>query len=350
MSITHSIRAGIRHRLTLPALYLTLLVLYTSVFWREISNVLRMPDILIAPIMSLGSFVAGSTFLGGGAIAFPALTKILGTDPSTAKTFSFAIQSVGMTSASLYILSILSRVPKLPIKFMLIYLSGTCIGLLISLLAFQNIFTTADIRIGFTLFVLCFLMIYLGTHKNVSIYPEHMNSEKMFDHEKILYYRHCVVLIMGCGLLGGVITGLIGSGADLLAFCLLALFFRIEIKLATQVSVIIMACTSILGITLQAILFENVTSKVLDLWYIAAPIVLFGAPLGAIFCKRTTTSSLVIFICLIICTEVASTIWLVDIAVEKILFYFLVFSITLIFLTLLFLLSPYHRQDGYKRS
>ncbi len=53
--------------------------------------------------MTFGSFVAGSTFLGGGAVAFLTLTKMLLVDPVTAKSFSLAIQSVGMTAASIYI-------------------------------------------------------------------------------------------------------------------------------------------------------------------------------------------------------------------------------------------------------
>ncbi len=302
-----------------------------------------MPELLIAPIMAVGSFVAGSTFLGGGAVAFPALTKILNSDPETAKTFSLAIQSVGMTSASLYIIS---RVPALPIKFMVFYLCGAGAGLALSLWALQDIFTSADIRVGFTIFVLCFLIIYLWTHNNVTAHPEYKNDHGRFDHDKIIFTRASCALIIICGLLGGIISGLIGSGADLLAFCLLSLFFRIEIKLATQVSIIVMACSSLIGLILQISIFDDIPPQVVDLWYIAAPIVLFGAPLGAVFCKRTTTSSLVIFICAIVAVEVISTIWLVGIAGDRILFYFLGFATALVSLFLLFLQSPYHIEKS----
>ncbi len=57
----------------------------------------------IALTMVFGSAIAGGTSLGGGAVAFPVFTKILHISPSDAKIFSLAIQSVGMTAASVAI-------------------------------------------------------------------------------------------------------------------------------------------------------------------------------------------------------------------------------------------------------
>ena len=58
-------------------------------------------QLAIALTMAVGSFVAGGTALGGGAVAFPAMTKVLAIEPVTAKTFSLAIQSFGMSAAAL---------------------------------------------------------------------------------------------------------------------------------------------------------------------------------------------------------------------------------------------------------
>ncbi|MCH9805485.1 TSUP family transporter, partial [bacterium] len=57
-----------------------------------------------AVTMIFGSFVAGSTPQGGGAVAFPVFTKILEIPSEVARTFSLTIQSVGMTAASIGIL------------------------------------------------------------------------------------------------------------------------------------------------------------------------------------------------------------------------------------------------------
>lgn len=56
-------------------------------------------------IMVAGAFVAGVTPEGGGAVAFPVLNIFLNIDRTMARDFSLMIQSIGMTSASIFILS-----------------------------------------------------------------------------------------------------------------------------------------------------------------------------------------------------------------------------------------------------
>ena len=56
-------------------------------------------------IMVLGGFVAGITPEGGGAVAFPMLSVFFEVERSMARDFSLMIQSVGMTSASIFILT-----------------------------------------------------------------------------------------------------------------------------------------------------------------------------------------------------------------------------------------------------
>ena len=57
-----------------------------------------------------GSFVAGSSPEGSAAIAYPIFTLYLKIPPPIARNFAFAIQSIGMTSASLLILSMKIKV------------------------------------------------------------------------------------------------------------------------------------------------------------------------------------------------------------------------------------------------
>ena len=63
----------------------------------------------MALVMIGGSLVAGSTPMGGGTVAFPALVLGFQESPAMARDFGLAIQSVGMTSALLFIL--LRRIP-----------------------------------------------------------------------------------------------------------------------------------------------------------------------------------------------------------------------------------------------
>lgn len=288
--------------------------------------------------MSLGSFVAGSTFLGGGAVAFPALTKILGNDPATAKAFSLAIQSVGMSSAAFFILLRLRL--AIPWLFVLRYLFGSILGLIFCLWTFDRALSAVDIRIGFTIFVVCFFVMYLWTYKS--------NRCRKTEYGKftLTFYDNATTLqlIVFCGFIGGVISGFIGSGADLIAFCLLALFFRVDIKTATQISVVIMAITSIFGFAFQGLIQQNITPQVWQLWYIAAPVVLIGAPLGALFCSHISAQSLLIFIvCIVIC-ELVSTALLISVAPERIKIYLIGAVILLFALKQLHRLSPYSQN------
>src|SRR5215467_6636224 len=60
-------------------------------------------------VMILGSMVAGSTPMGGGAVSFPFLVLWLGISPDIARIFGLVIQALGMTSAMIFILC--RRVP-----------------------------------------------------------------------------------------------------------------------------------------------------------------------------------------------------------------------------------------------
>lgn len=312
-------------------MYVFLAVVYAAFFGRAFVEAWIYPDWLIAPIMAFGSFVAGSTFLGGGAVAFPALTKILAVDPITAKSFSLAIQAVGMSSATLYILS---RVRNLPYNFMALYLAGAGIGLLVSFAFIESRIPAVDLRILFTLFLLCFLAVYLFTRHSHNVSTE-AHLEKT--------YRDILITLAG-GVLGGLVSGLLGSGADLIGFCLLALYFRIEIIRATQVSVILMAVTSIIGLGLKVLFFGGLGQQVTDLWIIAAPVVLFGAPLGAALCRRIPPKLLLIFICIIVIAEVISTVLLVPFDRNRVYIYGFAVAASLLILFFIGYLAT-HKHD-----
>ena len=54
--------------------------------------------------MTLGSYLAGSTPMGGGTVGFPVLVLLFEQPGSLGRNFGLAIQSIGMVSASIYIL------------------------------------------------------------------------------------------------------------------------------------------------------------------------------------------------------------------------------------------------------
>ena len=76
----------------------------------------------IALAMALGSYVAGSTPMGGGTVGFPVLVLGFDMPASLGRDFSFAVQSIGMTSASILILA-----RRLPLAWLT--LKGATVGI-----------------------------------------------------------------------------------------------------------------------------------------------------------------------------------------------------------------------------
>ena len=54
--------------------------------------------------MALGSYVAGSTPMGGGTVGFPVLVLFFKMPATLGRDFSFAIQAIGMVSAAIFII------------------------------------------------------------------------------------------------------------------------------------------------------------------------------------------------------------------------------------------------------
>src|SRR5271169_4240447 len=89
-------------------------------------------------MMVAGAFVAGFTPEGVGAVAFPVLNVFLHVDRVLARDFSMMIQSVGMTSASIFILSHKDTVLK-EYKPLLVFVPICLVGFLIGMALLQQI-------------------------------------------------------------------------------------------------------------------------------------------------------------------------------------------------------------------
>ena len=291
---------------------------------------------IVAGVMALGSFVAGATCLGGGAVAFPVLTKVMGIDAFTAKTFALAIQSAGMSSASFFILL---TVRNLPWRFIGLYLKGSLIGLFIALLWLDTLIASQDIRITFTLFCLGFLIVFILTNNHKVCIRQSINTHT--------YKSQTLIIVFG--VIGGLASGLMGSGADLLAFCALAIYFRLSIRIATQVSVLMMTVNSLVGISVQILWLENMPPLTAQLWYAALPVVIIGAPLGALVCKYISQKLLFIFVILLVVAEVVSTLWLIPVEGSKIKYYAIAFVLALAGLFLSHW-HPHNHRDNRKNA
>lgn len=245
--------------------------------------------------MAFGSFVAGSTAGGGGAVAFPVFTKVLDIDPGVARTFGLMIQSFGMTMASLII--VVRRVPILP-KVILWVSAGGVLGQLIG--TFWVDISGSNSRILFTFVTGAFGLAAAISRWGFKLPTiEHLPTWRLND--KIFY---SVI-----GVFGGIFSASTGSGIDMFTFIVLTLAIGINEKVSTPTSVVIMGLNSVVGFVLRGITGD--AAAAFDYWLVAVPVVIFGAPLGAYAASKASRDQILVFLLSLISAELVSTLILV---------------------------------------
>ncbi len=223
--------------------------------------------------MVFGSFIAGATSEGGGAVAFPVMTLLFKIKPLIARDFSLMIQTVGMGAAAFTIFC-----KKIPIEKRAILISasagffGIFLGLKIS-----ELLPPAYTKMFFASTWLSFAITLFIANRNSDL--------KRFDKIQHLN-RYSGLLLVGAGLIGGITSGITGSGIDILTFSILVLFFKVCEKVATPTSVVIMALNAASGFFWKfAVLPSGISAEAWPYWLVCIPIVVLGAPFGAWFIK-----------------------------------------------------------------
>ncbi|HOT28324.1 MAG TPA: sulfite exporter TauE/SafE family protein [Candidatus Ozemobacteraceae bacterium] len=273
------------------------LVVWSLFMWGTGSMALFRTYWPVSLTMTLGSFVSGATAEGGGAVAFPVFTKLLHIPSDTARDFALAIQSVGMTCGGLIIIR--SGYAWLPHVFGWA-LAGAATTLIPGFLWLAPQVPPPYPKIIFTLFTLCFGYFLWNANRrkrniqnNIDIPP----GRRLFG-------------FFLTGALGGLISSLVGSGADVLLFVVLCLRYDVDERVGTRTTVILMASVSTIGFLFR-LLSGTLAPDVLPMWLCAAPIVAFGAPLGAAFCSGQARENVVRFLLALIGIEFVSTLLLV---------------------------------------
>lgn len=245
--------------------------------------------------MILGSLVAGATSEGGGAVAFPVFTKILHIEPYDAKVFALAIQSVGMTAASVFI--VLARVS---VEWRVIFWSGIggIPGIILGASVLAPMLPPSLTRITFTAMVSGFAVVLMVMLKSNRGY--HMLLPRDGIKER--------VILLLAGILGGILGGMVGSGIDIVTFSLMVLLFRINEKVATPTSVILMTFNALVGVSLFFFFLDGFNDTVREYWLSAIPVVVVGAPLGALICSRLSRETIVRVLLVLIAIEFVSSV------------------------------------------
>ena len=252
--------------------------------------------------MLFGSFVAGSTSLGGGAVAFPVFTKLLSIPAETALVFSLAIQSVGMSSAMLIIF--LSKVPVSKKIIVASFFPGA-IGVYIGLFELNHFFVGGQAKYLFSLFSLFVAF--------VLVFDRFINHRRFrtLEHIDVIKDIGLFPVIVG-SFIGGIINGLIGTGIDFVIFALMIIFSRVGLKRAVATSVCVMAINAVVGFVFILLFSGKFEGIVVDYWLSAVPIVVFGAPLGALACRYFHRDIIFYFLMFLILLDVVSTAWILN--------------------------------------
>ena len=262
--------------------------------------------------MVFGSLIAGATSEGGGAVAFPVMTLILGIAPSTARDFSLMIQSVGMLAAAYTILKLRIQVVHQAIIWGgLGGAVGVCIGI-----------SWIGPRLDPAFLKLFFVSLWLSF--GAALYWANCISARPVRKKIRRFDREHIVLFAITGILGGCVSGMVGSGLDIVIFSILTLSFSIDERIATPTSVVLMGVNASVGFLWRllaasqpsldhfgAIALPPIAPEVWNYWYVCIAIVVVGAPLGARLAARVSRMTIVYFLLASIAIQFLSALFIV---------------------------------------
>lgn len=246
----------------------------------------------MALTMVFGSFVAGSTPAGGGAVAFPVFTKALSVPPADAALFGLMIQAVGMSMAALFILTRGIRINRAVWRWSVI---GAIPGVFIGL-AWIGLPENVP-RLMFS----CLLLVFAVTLYRSHWRRKHRPEDVIEDWSTSDGLRFLIT-----GLAGGVVSSQLGSGADMLCFMVMTLGYGLNEKIAVPTSVVIMATVSVAGFLFRLLMPQPI-GVVWEYWAVAAPVVAIGAPLGAWVASRIHNDAILLLVFLLVGAEAIST-------------------------------------------
>lgn len=227
----------------------------------------------IAVAMTFGSYVAGSTPMGGGTVGFPILVLLFGEPATLGRDFSFAVQSIGMTSASIFILCHRVRLEWVILRWALL---GSLVGTPLGIVFLAPLVSGTVIKVVFAVTWASFGFLHLRRTEDICANVGETPAAHRFD-------RNAGFLV---GLLAGAtVASVTGVGIDMILYAVMVLLMRADLKVAIPSSVIIMAFTSVVGLATK-LACTGVSPGVFENWLAAAPVVALGAPLGAFIVSR----------------------------------------------------------------
>lgn len=257
--------------------FLWLGVFYTVWLWLMIYQVqwpIAVEHWPMALAMAIGSYAAGSTPMGGGTVGFPVLVLLFELPASLGRDFSFAIQAIGMTSASIFIFA---RRQPLAKAILIGATIGSIVGTPLGIFFIAPYIPELWIKLIFAVVWASFGLLHLFRINEIAGHTGMTEFNEKWD------FKFGVWI----GLLAGAtVTSSTGVGIDMVLYTVLVLVFRADLKIAIPTSVVIMAFNSILGVATKILSGHGLQAGVYENWLAAAPVVALGAPLGVFIVSK----------------------------------------------------------------
>jgi uncharacterized membrane protein YfcA len=227
----------------------------------------------IAAAMAAGSYAAGSTPMGGGTVGFPILVLLFDQPAQLGRDFSFAVQSIGMVSASIFILARRQPLASAMLRGALV---GVTFGLPLGIFLVAPHVPGLWIKLVFATVWGSFGVLHLWRIGEIAGHTGMTDFDERWDRR--------VGFTIGL-LSGATVVAVSGVGVDMVIYTVLVLLCRTDLKIAIPTSVLIMAYASLVGIATKS-LFTGVQPGVYANWLAAAPVVALGAPLGVFVVEK----------------------------------------------------------------
>ncbi|MEA5459829.1 sulfite exporter TauE/SafE family protein [Arcicella sp. LKC2W] len=249
--------------------------------------------------MIFGSFIAGASPEGSAAVAYPIFTLILKIQPAIARNFAFAIQSIGMTSASLLIIGMKLKVDWNYIIFVTI---GGVIGLFLGTYYVVPLISPVQAKLFFVSLWLSFgIALWLQNRKSQREVFESIQNFQNSDKGRLIIF----------GLIGGIISSIFGTGINIFTFCLMTIYYRVSEKVATPSSVIIMTFETILGLFIHTQLINDFQPEAFEIWLACVPFVAIFAPLGAFVISKMPRKAIATLLYIILIVQFFGAMWVI---------------------------------------
>lgn len=287
-----------------PAIYTLAPIIFVGIVWILYVSTEGYWDLFrdnwfMSLTMVFGSFIAGASSEGGGAVAFPVMTLGFNISPSVARNFGLAIQSVGMTAAA-YLIFI--RKIKIAYNYLWPVSFGGMIGMIVGSIYLVPLIPASFAKMLFVSFWLSFgLVLY---------YINEIYKRKTT--EKLLAFRPSEkVSIVIIGIIGGAISSILGSGLDIFSFSYITMRYHLSEKVATPTSVIIMAINSIVGFIIHYFFIKDFGQTEFNYWLVCIPIVIIGAPIGAFYINTRTRGFISKFLYVVILAQFIGALFII---------------------------------------